>query len=80
VENPLIITAGSSLDNVLEAAGRDKLFIPILGEGSKKIFFAKLESNKINSENVTLAEPEKTSLKAAIELSHKLNDNDKNLY
>jgi hypothetical protein len=39
-----VLAAGSSFDSVLEAAGRDKLFIPMLGEGYKNIFGEKLIS------------------------------------
>jgi hypothetical protein len=71
-----VIAAGTSFDSVLEAAGRDKIFIPMLGEGYKHIFGENLKS-KFESETTIPNADDKDRVDKAIKSYLKLNDKEK---
>jgi len=78
------VAAGASFDNVLEAAGREKIFVPMMGDIFKKVFGEAVKptslqevmrGNRVGSSNTDL-----DNVKDMVDRYYKASPDEKNLF
>ena len=72
-----VIAGGASYDQVLEAAGREKVFVPMMGEIYKSVFGEVIPNNNINTLVKSIEPKSDNSVTEMVKRYYQMNENEK---